>query len=154
MPGRFTWPDMQNSRVPPLRRTQARVPFAAPMQYDGPRKRLDVVDNGRRTVQPDYGGEGWSNPRVATLALQRFHQCGLFTALVSSRASVRRNVEIETAAENVFAQVPARVSFFNSRVDNLNDVTVFAANVNVSTMRADGGRRSRYLRSVDAAPVP
>jgi hypothetical protein len=49
---------------------------------------------------------------------------------------VRDHIEIESAAQNIFAQVPCFVGFGDGAVHDVQHVAVLAANVNVSLVRA------------------
>ena len=115
MPGLFTWPEMQNRRVPPFfGDAESRVPFAAAAQnFRHGGKCFHVVDDRGRTVQPDHGGEGRPDARIAALAFERFHQRGFFAAFIGARARMRDQIEVEAAAENIFAQIAGFVSFLD-----------------------------------------
>ena len=66
-------------------------------------ERLDVVDDGRLAVQPERGRERRADARLAALALERFHQRGLFAADVRARAEVGVNVKRGFRAEEFIA---------------------------------------------------
>ena len=98
--------DAEQARAAVFRRAQARIPFAAAAQNFRDRgKRLDVVDHGGRSVQAHHGRKGRPDARIAALAFERFHQRRFFAALVGARAGVRGQIEIEAAAEDIFAEI-------------------------------------------------
>src|ERR1700722_7274237 len=116
-----------------FRSAQPGIPFAALEDNGRPRtERFDVVDHRGAAVQTGDGRERRPNAGIAALAFERFHQGRFFAALVGSRASVGDHIEIETAAQNIFPHVSARVSFGQRRIDDIQDVAIFAANVDVA----------------------
>ena len=130
MPGLLTWPETQNRRVPPFfGEPEARVPFAsAPQNFRRGGKRFDVIDYGRRSVQPNDSGKGRPDARIAALAFERFHQRRFLAALVRARSGMRDEIEIESAAENILAEVAGLVSFLDGPVHNVQNVAILAAN--------------------------
>ena len=130
---------MQNRRVPPF------FGEPRPAYHSPPRRRMagtaESVSTLLMTVgdpyRPDDGGEGRPDARIAALAFERFHQRRFFAAFVGARAGVRDQIEIESAAENIFAEIARGVGFFDGRVHDVQHVAIFAANVDVALMRAD-----------------
>ena len=51
---------------------------------------------------------------------------------------MRSQVKIEAAAHDVLAQITAGISLFDGGVDDFQDVAIFAADVDISAMRAHG----------------
>src|SRR5205823_2506601 len=64
----------------------------------------------------------------------RFDEPGLLAADVGARASMHPEVEIEAAAEDVFAEEILFASFFKRAVQNLRALSELAADVNVSEL--------------------
>jgi hypothetical protein len=112
----------------------------APVE-DDPRhggQRLDVIDHRRPAVEPDHRREGRLEARVAALALERFEQRRLLAADVGPRAGVHVEVALEARAEDVRTQVAALVGLRHGALQNLLDVPVLAADVDVVVARAEG----------------
>src|ERR1700743_1577228 len=121
-----------------LRSAESRE-IGAPLQndcrYGG--EGFDVIENRRRLISARNRWERWPNPRIAALAFEGFEQRRLFTAFVSTRTGVRREMKGDAAAQNVFAQVAAPVSFFDRTIHDCDQISVFAANVDITLLRAD-----------------
>src|SRR5262249_22740285 len=100
------------------------------------------------TVGPPYSpttaGNGGFRRRMAALAFERFEQRGLFAANVRARARVHIDVAVESGTEDVFAEEAALISLREGLLHNLQDVPVFAANVDVIVSRAQGVRRDDH----------
>src|SRR5262245_60242783 len=56
--------------------------------------RLDVVDDGRRRVQPGHRREGWTQPRLAAAALQGVEKCRLLAADIGAGAGMYHELEV------------------------------------------------------------
>ena len=98
-------------------------------------ERLDVVDDGRAHPQTKHG---WKirrlDTRIRTLAFERFDEAGFFAADVSTSATMNVHLQIETGAENIFAEETFRARFFQRCVQNLCAFGHFAADVDVSEL--------------------
>ncbi len=129
--------DAEQPRAAIFGRAERSVPFPSAMQnrrHGG--KRFSVVDDRRRAVEADHGGEGRPDARVAALAFERFHQRGFLAALVGARACVRRQIEREAAAHHILAQIAGLVGLHDRGFDDVEDVAVFTAHVDVAIVRA------------------
>src|SRR5271154_3783867 len=127
------------ARAAIFRSAQAGVPIAAAANDGGHgAERFHVVDHRGATVQADDGGEWRLDARIAALAFERFHQRGFFAALVGARAGVGREVEIKTAAENIFAEKAFGVGFGDRGFQDVNNVAIFAADVGIALIGTDG----------------
>src|SRR5436305_1436425 len=82
-------------------------------------ERLDVVDQGRPTVEALHGREGWLQPRVAALALERVEQGRLLAADVGAGAAVDDQLEIAAAAADVLAEVARLIRFGDGGVEDV-----------------------------------
>ena len=83
------------------------------------RQGFDVVDDRRRTVQSDDGGEWRLQARVPAFSLDGFQQRRLFSADVRARSAVNNQIEIESRTQNIFAQVPLVIGFAGSPCSGL-----------------------------------
>src|SRR6266852_6201113 len=130
--------DAKHARAAVSRCAAAGVFFTA-LENDGRNgaERLDVIDDGRAAVETDDGGEGRLDARVAAFAFEGLHQSGFFAALIGTRAGVHDQVEIETGAKDIFAEIVARISFVERGLDDVEHVAVFPANVNEAVVRID-----------------
>ena len=100
---------------------------------------LDVVDDGRTAIEADNGGEGRLDAGDAALALERLHQGGLFADLVRPGASLGDDVEVDALfAEDVLAQDPLCVGVGNGLLDDLEQITVLATEIDKAHLCADG----------------
>ena len=99
---------------------------------------LDVVDHGGAAIQADNGGERGLDARIAALAFERFHQRRFFAAFVGAGAGVRHQIEIETAALNILAEITLCIGFGDGGVHDVDDVAILAADIDVALVRADG----------------
>ncbi len=97
---------------------------------------LDVIQNGGRLISARHRRKRRTNAGHAALAFERFEQRRFFAALIGARARMRRQMKFHAAPENVVAQIAARVGFVNGAVDDVDQVTVFAANVDIALLRA------------------
>src|SRR5208282_4737246 len=100
--------------------------------------RSSDLDDRRAAVEAHDGGEGRLDAGIAALAFQRFHQRRFFAALVGARARVNQQVEVEPGAKNVVPKITARVGFGDGGIHDVQNVAVFAANVDETAMRIDG----------------
>src|ERR1700743_1730721 len=123
--------------------------IGAPLQndcrYGG--EGFDVIENRGRLISARNRWERWPNPRIAALAFEGFEQGRLFTAFVSAGTRVRREVERNASPQDIFAQVAACVGFFDRTIHDCDQISVFAANVDITLLRAD--REARDQNSFD-----
>src|SRR6266849_1062356 len=101
-------------------------------------ERFDIVNDGRAAIEADDGREGRPDARITALAFQRFHKSGFFAAFVSACAGVNEQVEIEAGAEDMFTEIAARISFFERAFDDIEDVAIFAADIDEAAIGVDG----------------
>ncbi len=91
---------------------------------------------------PDHGGKRRTDARDAALAFERFEQRRFLAALVGARAGVRVQIEIEARALNVLAQLALGVRFGDGVIHDVDQVAIFAADVDVALRaRRPRGRR-------------
>ena len=112
-PGLLTWPDTENSLVPPLFGLPE-LQEASPPLHDDPGHRgegLGVVDRGRLAVQAEARRERRLEARLALLAFEGFEQRGFFAADVGAVAVVRVQVEVEIRAQDVLAEIAGGARF-------------------------------------------
>ena len=100
-------------------------------------RRADVVDDGRRVVEAVGGWERRLEARLAALALQRVEQRRLLAADVGAGAAVHGDFAVEAGAEDVPAQVPARVRFAHCGEHPPDRVHGLAADVDERVFGAD-----------------
>src|SRR5262245_32873452 len=126
-----------------LRRATVRVGFSAILDdgWDGA-ERLDIINNRWAAVETNDSREGRLDAWIAALALERFHQSRFLAAFIGASAGVNQQIVIETATENVFAEVATLVGFRDGFVHQIKNVAVFAANINEAAMRSDGSSRN------------
>jgi hypothetical protein len=91
LPGRLTWPETENSLVPPLfGLPRFEEGLAAHVDDEGNRgEGLGVVDGGRLAVEAEVGRERRLEARLALLAFDRLEQRGFLAADVGAPAVVR-----------------------------------------------------------------
>src|SRR5277367_5335133 len=129
----------EQARSAILRWTQLGKPLRAAKQYRRHAgQRLRVINDRRSAPEPDYSREGRPDSRNTSLTFERFHQRGFFTYFVGARAAVPVGLEVVAAAENVLPEKSSRVGIFDRFLHDLEQVSVLAANVDVSRMRAGG----------------
>ena len=131
--------DAEQTSAAVSRRAAIGVGFAAFLNdgWNGA-ERFDVIDDGRAAVEADDGREGRLDARIAAFAFKRFHQRGFFAAFVGARAGVNQQIVIEAAAKNIFAEVAALVSLLDGFFDQIENVTIFAANIDEAAIGSDG----------------
>ncbi len=89
-------------------------------------------------------GKWRTNARDAALPFERFHQRRLFADFIGARAGVHKDVEIDARAEDVLADEAARVSVGNGLLHDLDQVAIFAAQIDVAGLRADRERGDHH----------
>src|SRR5579859_2531141 len=135
----------EQARAAVSRRAAIGVSFAA--FVDDARhgaERFHVVDDGGAAVEPDDGREGRLDARIAALAFKRFHQSGFFATFVGAGAGVNQKIVIETGIENVFAEVAALIRLADGFFHEVENVAIFAANINEAAIGADGAARNDH----------
>ena len=97
-----------------------------------------VVDDRGSAVEADDRGEGRLDARDAALAFERFHQRGFFAHFVGAGAGLRDDLEFGFGPEDVFAEEALRVGIGDGLLHDLEEVAVFAAQVDEADLGADG----------------
>src|SRR5438128_266778 len=82
-------------------------------------QRLTVINNGRATIQANYGGKWWFETRIASATLQRFHQGALFAADVRTCTTMDDDIAAKIAAQYILTDQARLVSFFDGLLDLL-----------------------------------
>src|SRR5579862_7719378 len=122
--------EAKQTRAAIFRRTQAGVPLRpAKNNVRNAGQGFSIVNYGRPAPESNHGREGRPDARNPALALERFHERRFFSHFVGARAAVPVNVEILSAAENVFAEKAARVHVGNLLLHDFEKIAVLAANV-------------------------
>ncbi len=105
---------------------------------------FNVVKNGGALEETLFGGERRTAARLTSLALDRSHKSGLFSADKCARAETNVKIKIKTLAEDVFAQksVFSRLIYGDSETLNCNGV--FRADVDISLCGADSVARDSH----------
>ena len=152
-PGLFKCPLRQNRRVPPFFGVPRSAYHSAPpsriVRHAG--QSLGIIDYRRTAPQSDHGRKGRPNAWNPALALERLHQRRLFADFVGARAAVPINVEVASAAENVFAEKSLGIGIGNRLLHDLQQIAVLAANVDVASLSTRRrARRSSRLQSPSA----
>ena len=114
-------------------RRESRAAIADNRRHRG--KSLDIAEQRGRLPGAHYGRERRLHARDAAFAFDGIEQRRLFAAFVCACAGVRIKIEIETGALDVLAQVAARVGFADGAVHVIDQVAIFAANVDVAFVR-------------------
>src|SRR6516162_257 len=134
--------DTKEARAAVFRRAAIGIRFAA---FENDRrngaKSFDVVDDGRAAVKSDDRRKGRLDAGISALAFEGFHERRFFATLVGARAGMDDELEIETGTEDILAQIAARIGFRDSGVHKVQDIAVFATNVNETVMGANGAAR-------------
>ena len=90
---------------------------------------LESTGNGRK----------WrTDTRNAAVAFQRFEERGFFTAFVGTGASLRIKVELKLRTSNAFTQIATSIGFGQSLVHDVDQVAVFATNVDPTLFSTNG----------------
>src|SRR3569623_1259442 len=120
-------------------RAHFQKPFAA-VAHDGRhrRERLRVDDGGGAAVQAVARRKRRLEARLAFLAFQRFQQCGLFAADIGAGTEMSGKYEIETRAQNIFAEKTGVARLLQGILETLERLPEFTANVVVAHGGADG----------------
>ncbi len=111
---------------------QHREPCGAPAQdIAGHGDGLDIVDGGRRAVEPGVGGERRLQARLALLALQAFQQRGFLAADIGAGAMMDEKVEVP-AVDVVLADQLGRIGLGDRGFEPLALADELAAHVGVA----------------------
>ena len=107
---------------------------------------LDVIQDGGALERANDSREGWADARDAALAFERFEQRRFFAALVCARAAVRVSIERKIGAEQIFSQIPAVVGCGDGFIQNLDQVAILAAHIDVAGVRiyGEGGNQHAF----------
>ena len=118
---------------------------AAPEDVGHDRDGLDIVDGGRRAVEPDIGREWRLQPRHALLAFEAFEQRGLLAADIGAGAVMQIKIEVP-AVDVAGADQLCVVGFVDRRLQPLALADELPAYVDVGGVRAHGeGGEQRAL---------
>ena len=113
-------------------------PVLAALQDRGNRgDGLDVVHHSGAGVEARDGREGGTQPGLAAAAFQRVEQRGLLTADVRAGARVHGEFEVESAAQDVLAEVARLVRLAHGLVQPPQHGDDLAAQVDEGVRRAD-----------------
>src|SRR5262249_42071425 len=99
---------------------------------------LHVVDDRRPAPKADHGKEGRPYARDAALAFERLHQRRLFSHFIGPGAGVPVTVKLLAAAEDIFAQKAFCVCVSQGFAHDVDQIAIFAANVDKPDLRAHG----------------
>src|SRR5665213_1999973 len=97
---------------------------------------FDVVEHRGRLVRTRHRRERRPDAGDAALALERFEQRRFLAAFIGTRARVGREMELHAAPENVIAKIAARIGFIDRAIHNIDQIAVFAADIDVALLRA------------------
>ena len=102
-------------------------------------ERFNVVDDGRALVKAEHGRKiRRLDARIRALAFERFDEPGFLAANVSARAAVDVNLQIVTAAEDIFAKEILRARLGQRPIQQRAPSRHLAANVNVGQLNVVG----------------
>ena len=148
-PGRSTLPLIVNIFVPGRLLGAERAEPVRPSHDDvgHVHQGLDVVDHGRRGVQPFHRRERRAQARLTAQALQRVQQRGLFAADVGAGPAVQHDVQVVVAAGDAAAQVPTGVGLVERLLQHDRLPQVLAADVDERGVASD--RLGRDRRALD-----
>src|SRR3954453_2927897 len=100
--------------------------------------RLDVVDHGRRGVQPRDSGERRTQPWLSATSFERVEQRGLLAADVRASTRVHGQLEVEARTVDVLAEVARKVGLLDGALQASYDVQNLSAYIDEGVVRADG----------------
>ncbi len=98
---------------------------------------LDIVDGGRRAIEPDIGGEWRLQPRLALLAFEAFEQGRLLAADISPCPVNEIKLEVP-AIDVVLADQLGVIGLVDGGLQDLALGDELAANIDVGDMGAHG----------------
>src|SRR6266851_1611876 len=100
------------------------------------------------SIEPAFATESKSIATLISSAVNRGQElppgmtaCGFFPAFVCARAGMRHQIEIESAPEDVLAQIAAGIGFGNCLVHDFLHVAVLAADINEPLVRSHSATR-------------
>ena len=116
-------------------------------------ERLDVIDRRRALIKALDGRKRRLEPRLRALSFERFDECGFFTRLIRTGATMNEHVAIESAAEDVLPEIAGRVRLLELGLEDLLHVVELAADVDVGDLRADrvAGNRAPFDQQMRVA---
>ena len=77
------------------------------------------------------------DPRIGALAFERFDQAGFFAADVGAGAAMNVNLDIESGAENIFAEEIFGARFFDCALEDFRAFREFASYIDVGGVRVE-----------------
>src|SRR5262249_31934991 len=107
------------------------------------RKRLDVIDHGRRSESALDCRKWRTIARVAALSFKRFEQAGLFATNVGSGAPMGINLDVEARAHDVLAEVALGLGFGDCGLNYPGLDREFPAKIHIGDMCAHGPARDQ-----------
>ena len=102
---------------------------------------LGIVDDRGSAIKAHDGREGRLDARNAALAFERLHQRRLFADFVGACAGLRDDLEFGIGAEDVLAQKALGVGVGDGLLHDLEQIAIFAAQIDEAHLRADGEAR-------------
>src|SRR5437763_13012107 len=128
----------EQPRAAVLRRAEVCKPLrSSKNDWRHTRQRFRIINDRRPAPEPYDGREGRTDARYTALAFERFHQRRLLSNFIGSGAAMPVHVEVVSASEDIFAEKAFRVRVGNCLLHDFEQVAILAANVDVTSMRAD-----------------
>ena len=106
-------------------------------------ERLHVVDDSGLSVQTFDGRKRRLEARLPAKPLERLDERGLLSADVRTCAAMHDDVAIETAAQDVLADVPARPGLLDCALEQESLVVVLTADVDERGVHLERVRRDQ-----------
>src|SRR6202035_722645 len=98
---------------------------------------LDVVDDRRLPVEALDRREGWLEPRLAAIALERGQQRRLLAADVGARSTMQNDLDLEALAEHILAEIPRLAGLLDRGLQRLVLGQVFPADIDEGEVAPD-----------------
>src|ERR1700730_16873265 len=142
-PGRVTCPDNEYNVKPgdlslPIDRNQS----TPPKMIEGTDAMVSTLfTTVGHPYSPDSAGNGGRRLGLAAAALRRVEQRGLLTADVGAGPGVHDDLQVESRALDVAADIPGRIRLGHRRAQSAQHRNHLAANINERMRRANRIRR-------------